>query len=120
MPLPPGHRFPMFKYEAVREALLADGTLAPGAVLDPPRPAWEVVERAHDRDYLRRLRFGELDGREQRLIGLPWSPALVERALRAAGGTLASSGDALRSGLGVNLAGGTHHASRGRGEGFCL
>jgi acetoin utilization deacetylase AcuC-like enzyme len=118
--LPEGHRFPMFKYGAVREALLADGTLKAGCALDAPRADWPRLERAHDENYLRKLRFGDLDEREQRLIGLPWSPGLVERSLRSTGGTLAATGDALGKGLGINLAGGTHHASRARGEGFCL
>lgn len=120
VPLPETHRFPMYKYAAVARALLDDGTLEPEAILDPPRPAWSQVERAHEPAYLRRLRFGELDPREERLIGLPWSPAMVERALRAAGGTLAAATDALATGLGVNLAGGTHHAFPDHGEGFCL
>jgi acetoin utilization deacetylase AcuC-like enzyme len=45
---------------------------------------------------------------------------VVERARRAAGGSLAALHDALHSGWGINLAGGTHHAFRDRAEGFCL
>lgn len=119
MTLPEGHRFPMYKYAGTREKLIQDGVLEASAVLDPPRPSWEQVERVHTHEYLRRLRFGELEPRELRLLGFPWSLNLVERALRAAGGTMAAADDALRLGLGINLAGGTHHAYPAHGEGFC-
>jgi acetoin utilization deacetylase AcuC-like enzyme len=114
--LPPEHKFPMYKYAGVRDTLEREGL----TILEPPRPTWEQVERVHDPDYLRRLRFGTLEPKELRLLGFPWSPGLVERALRAAGGTMAATRDALRSGLGINLAGGTHHAYPDHGEGFCV
>ena len=117
--LPAGHRFPMYKYALVCDHLTADGTLRPEQIVDPPRPAWAQVERIHHPEYLRKLRFGDLEPKELRLLGFPWSPNLVERALRAAGGTLAASHDALERGLGINLAGGTHHAYPDHGEGFC-
>ncbi len=115
VPLPEGHKFPMYKYAGVRDTLAAEGL----SILEPPRPSWEAVERVHEADYLRRLRFGTLEAKELRLLGFPWSPGLVERALRAAGGTLAATYDALETGLGINLAGGTHHAYPDHGEGFC-
>ena len=119
MTLPEGHRFPMYKYAGTREKIVQDGVLEPDAILDPPRPTWEQVERVHSHDYLRKLRFGNLEPKELRLLGFPWSLNLVERALRAAGGTIAAADDALRAGLGINLAGGTHHAYPAHGEGFC-
>ena len=118
--LPEGHRFPMFKYVRVRQNLLADGTLGPDDILDPPRPSWTQVERVHFEAYLKKLRFGELEPKELRLLGFPWSSGLVERALRASGGTLSAAFDALERGLGINLAGGTHHAYPDHGEGFCV
>ncbi len=104
----------MYKYAGVR-ALLEHQL----EVLDPPRPTWEQVERVHGAAYLRKLNFGTLEPKELRLLGLPWSPNLVERALRATGGTLMAANDALETGLGINLAGGTHHAYPDHGEGFC-
>jgi acetoin utilization deacetylase AcuC-like enzyme len=55
-----------------------------------------------------------------RRIGFPWSPELVRRTLASVGGTLAASRDAMERGFGGNLAGGTHHAFRGEGAGFCV
>jgi acetoin utilization deacetylase AcuC-like enzyme len=116
MTLPEGHKFPMYKYAGVRDTLAAEGLM----ILEPPRPEWSQVERVHDADYLRKLRFGNLEPKELRLLGFPWSQGLVERALRATGGTICAAQDALETGLGINLAGGTHHAYPDHGEGFCV
>ncbi|GAA5447931.1 hypothetical protein Ddep01_01691 [Deinococcus depolymerans] len=114
-PLPDGHRFPYYKYEGVRRRL---SPLLP--VLDTPALRWADAARVHDPHWLRRWRRGEVDRHEERAFGLPWSPGVVERARRAAGGSLAALHDARRVGWGANLAGGTHHAFRDRAEGFCL
>ncbi len=106
----------MSKYAGVREIVAKDFKLE---ILDPPRASWVQVERVHGAAYLKKLNFGTLEPKELRLLGLPWSPNLVERALRAVGGTLQASQDAFTTGLGINLAGGTHHAYPDHGEGFC-
>jgi acetoin utilization deacetylase AcuC-like enzyme len=116
MPLPVGHKFPMHKYAGVRFVLEQSGLL----VLEPPRIEWDMVEQVHEPEYLRQLRFGTLSSKAVRLLGFPWSEMMVERALRASGGTLEAARDALRGGLGINLAGGTHHAYANHGEGFCV
>ena len=114
-PLPDGHRFPYYKYEGVRQRL---GGLLP--ILPTPQLTWADATRAHDPLWLRRWRRGEVERREEREFGLPWSPEVVTRAMRAAGGSLAALYDALNVGWGANLAGGTHHAFADRAEGFCL
>lgn len=114
-PLPEGHRFPAYKYEGVRQRL--QGVLP---ILPTPQLTWADATRAHDPLWLRRWRRGEVDAREQREFGLPWSPEVVTRAMRAAGGSLAALHDAQSVGWGINLAGGTHHAFYDRAEGFCL
>ncbi|SEJ10756.1 Acetoin utilization deacetylase AcuC [Deinococcus reticulitermitis] len=114
-PLPEGHRFPYYKYAGVRERLRP---LLP--VIDTPPLSWADAGRVHDPLWLRRWRRGEVERREEREFGLPWSEAVVTRAMRAAGGSLAALSDALSVGWGANLAGGTHHAFRDRAEGFCL
>jgi acetoin utilization deacetylase AcuC-like enzyme len=118
--LPEGHRFPMDKYRLLREAVQAAGLVADGD-LCPAQPANdEEILRAHDRDYLERLVAGRLTTKEIRRIGLPWSPELVTRARHTVGGTIAACRAALEDGLAVNLAGGTHHAFRDYGQGYCL
>jgi len=114
-PLPEGHRFPYYKYRLMAERL--SGLLP---VIDTPNLPWALAGRVHDPLWLRRWRLGEVDRHEQRAFGLPWSPGVVERARRAAGGSVAALHDAVSVGWGINLAGGTHHAFRDRAEGFCL
>jgi acetoin utilization deacetylase AcuC-like enzyme len=119
-PLPEGHRFPVAKYALLREAVIAEGIVPAERVLDPPRADEEALALVHTRDYLRRFREGTLDAAELRLLGFPWSEALVERSYRAVGGTIAAARHALATGVAMNLAGGTHHAFADHGEGFCV
>jgi len=120
VPLPPGHRFPMGKYARLR-ARLVDDAVVPAAWLAPaPLASRDELERVHDADYVAAVIDGRLDERAQRRIGLTWSPAMVTRSLASVGGTLAAARAALRDGLAGNLAGGTHHAHRGFGSGFCV
>ena len=116
-PLPPGHRFPLPKYRLLRERVEAAGL---GAVHESAPATWEDLALVHEPAYLRRVRCGELGLREQRGLGLPWSPELVERGRRSSHGTVCAARDALRDGWGMNLGGGTHHAFAGSGRGYCL
>lgn len=115
--LPAGHRFPMPKYRIVRDLLAADGWFE--FVLAPIAEA-EVVELAHDPEYVRRFLAGTLSAQEIRRIGFPWSEQLVRRTMASVGGTLSAMEEALGTGWGGTLAGGTHHAFRGEGSGFCV
>ena len=116
--LPPGHRFPMQKYGRLRSRVASELRMV--ALRVPAAATDEELAHAHDASYIGRVANGELDSREQRAIGLPWSPQLVERSRRSAGATIAACRTALRDGVATNLAGGTHHASRARGAGFCV
>jgi acetoin utilization deacetylase AcuC-like enzyme len=120
LPLPEGHRFPMVKYARLRERLLASGMFDPNDFRVPEAASDEAILRAHDAGYLARVRDGELDQTEVRRIGFPWSAEMVERSRRSAGATLAACRTALAEGCGINLAGGTHHAHRDFGSGFCV
>jgi acetoin utilization deacetylase AcuC-like enzyme len=76
--------------------------------------------RAHDPLYVRRVVAGALSDGEQRAIGFPWSAEMVERSRRSVGATLAACAAAIGEGVAINLAGGTHHARRDRGQGYCV
>jgi acetoin utilization deacetylase AcuC-like enzyme len=117
LPLPPGHRFPMRKYAALRERVAA---VAPERLRVPPAATDAELARAHDPAYVAAVCGGTLDAGAQKRIGFPWSPAMIERSRRSAGATIAACRSALATGCGINLAGGTHHAHRGHGEGFCV
>jgi len=120
LPLPAGHRFPMEKYARLRQRLLASGDFSEGDFHLPPAASDEELARAHDLDYIRQVSDGSLPERMQKAIGFPWSEGMVERSRRSAGATLAACRAALADGVAANLAGGTHHAFRDRGEGFCV
>ena len=120
LPLPPGHRFPMEKYARLRESLLASGEFGEGDFHLPHAATDEELGRAHDPAYIQAVSAGLLPEKAQKAIGFPWSPGMVERSRRSAGATLCACRAALANGVSANLAGGTHHAFRDRGEGFCV
>src|SRR5947207_420195 len=119
-PLPAGHRFPIGKYARVREQVIIDGIVAREALREPERASRETLLLVHTTDYVDRFVDGRLSADELRRLGFPWSPALVERSLRAVGGTCEAAAAALVDGVAMNLAGGTHHAFADHGEGFCV
>ena len=119
-PLPVGHRFPMLKYELLPEQLLHEGTATAADFFTATPPPDIDILRVHDAGYYERLRQGQLTRQEERATGFPWSAALFEREITILGGTIEAARQALVHGVAFNIAGGTHHAFRARGEGFCL
>jgi acetoin utilization deacetylase AcuC-like enzyme len=117
IPLPAGHKFPMSKYALVRDLLARDGV---SKFECAPLAGEDVVTLAHDRDYVSRFLEGGLPEAQVRRIGFPWSEALVRRTRASVGGTMRAALDAIDTGWGGNLAGGTHHAFRAEGAGFCV
>lgn len=109
----------MAKYALLREGVLAAGVVSPERLHDPPRAPVDDLLLVHTPEYVRQVTDGTLPDIEQRRIGLPWSAAFVERAYRVVRGTCEAAEAALVHGVAMNLAGGTHHAFPGRGEGFC-
>jgi len=116
-PLPEGHRFPIRKYRMLRKLLEQDGRfdLQPAPLADPA-----TIELAHDPQYISDFISGALPATSMRRVGLPWSEQLVQRTLASVGGTLAATRIALQYGFGGTLAGGTHHAFRAEGAGYCV
>ena len=119
-PLPPGHRFPLAKYTLLRRRVVELGLAAPEEIHETEPVEWALLERVHDGDLLRRIRDGGLSLREQRGLGLPWSPELVDRGRRSVAGTVEAARHALERGVAMNLGGGTHHAGRAFARGYCL
>jgi acetoin utilization deacetylase AcuC-like enzyme len=119
-PLPPHHRFPIEKYELLADRVVADGLVALPEVHEPDPVDWADLAAVHDCGLLSRIREGCMTTREERGLGLPWSRALVERARRAVGGTVAAAHHALSHDVAINLGGGTHHAGHDFSRGYCL
>ena len=119
-PLPEGHRFPMSKFQQLAELLLTDSVAQTEQFHTPVRPPQDLIELVHTNDYVQAYFQGTLNSKAQRRIGLPWSPALVNRTCVAVGGTILTAKLALKHGLACNTAGGTHHAFPSYGSGFCI
>ncbi|HMO14114.1 MAG TPA: histone deacetylase [Pirellulaceae bacterium] len=120
LPLPPGHRFPMAKYRLLRQRI-EESDIRPHCHLIVPRAASnEELMLVHTQDYVTRVVSGQLSQLEQRRIGFPWSEAMVERSRRSVGASIDAGLAALQDGIGVNLAGGTHHAFAESGQGYCV
>jgi len=120
LPLPDGHRFPMAKYTSLRRRVMDAALVSPEDLRIPHAATTEELLRAHTPEYVERVTCGRLSDREMRAIGFPWSSALVHRSRRSCGATIESCHAALEDGVSVSLAGGTHHAFRDRGEGYCV
>jgi acetoin utilization deacetylase AcuC-like enzyme len=119
-PLGAKRRYPLGKYALLRDRVVADGTVPAGAIAEAPAVPWPAIERTHDPHFAHRMRRGALTLREERVLGLPWSPELIRRTLHGIGGTLHAAHDALQHGVGAMLGGGTHHAGRCSARGFCV
>jgi acetoin utilization deacetylase AcuC-like enzyme len=114
------HSYPMDKYRLVPERLLAEETLSLENLLEPEAATLDDVLRVHTPEYVHAFINGTLERKAMLRIGLPWSPALVRRAFAVIGGTIGATHLALDEGVAANLAGGTHHAFAGHGEGYCI
>lgn len=117
IPLPAGHKFPMEKYRLTRNRLEESGRFrfAPG-----PRAREADLLRVHDPEYVRAFLASELSDAALRRIGFPRTPELLLRTLSSVGATVEATQVALREGWSGVLAGGTHHAYRDFGSGFCV
>jgi acetoin utilization deacetylase AcuC-like enzyme len=116
--LPDGHRFPMGKYELLRERLA--GELPELRLRLAPEASDGELALAHTPDYIDAVVQGQLSPEQQREIGFPWSEGMVERARRSVGATVCAARTAFKEGIAANLAGGTHHAYAHKGGGFCV
>jgi len=129
LPLPQGHRFPMQKYAWLREAV---SQIPDVELREAPAASDGELALAHDPSWVSAVREGTVTAAQQREIGFPWSPAMVERSRRSVGATVAAARQALfgsgsargqvrrPAGVACNLAGGTHHADAHKGAGFCV
>lgn len=124
-PLPTGpngepHRFPMLKYELIPEQLLYEGTCSNENFFSPGTLDDRWILGVHTRQYWEDLKQLRISEKMVRRIGFPLSARLIERETCIAQGTIECTHHALKYGVSMNVAGGTHHAYPDRGEGFCL
>lgn len=117
---PAKHRFPMEKFRLLHQYLQEKGLATKDNTLRPGKAKKELLQLAHDPDYLDRFIHNRQSPQEVRRMGLPWSPALMKRTLIAPNGTFLTANLALQHGVACHLAGGTHHAHRDAASGFCI
>ncbi|MFC4701996.1 histone deacetylase [Glaciecola siphonariae] len=117
--LPQRHRFPIQKYQGIKDALIAKG-VAESCFRQPQALSLGQLQSVYDPEYIRQLCGGELDPKAMRRIGFEWSEQLIERTLTAAAGTVLTAELAIEYGKALNLTGGYHHAFANYGSGFCM
>lgn len=120
IPLPESHRFPMVKYDLIPQQLLYEGTISEKNIFSPDQLPEQEIFSIHDQEYWEKLKYGRLTKNEIRKTGFPYSRELVVRERVILQGTIDCAIYAMKYGVAMNVAGGTHHAFRDRGEGFCL
>jgi acetoin utilization deacetylase AcuC-like enzyme len=118
--LPSGHPFPMDKFRVSKDMLLDSGILRPDEIIEVRSADTHLLQRVHEPEYIRKIEAGALDRKEQILLGLPVTPQLYTRSATEVEATRLACHAALVEGIGVCLAGGTHHAFREHGEGYCV
>ncbi|AKP53034.1 histone deacetylase family protein [Cyclobacterium amurskyense] len=119
-PLPHGHRFPMEKYELLPEQLIYEGTLTKENLFSPLALDESLITATHELEYFQKLKSLGLNKSEIRKTGFPLSKELIDREIHIMNGSVMAAFNAISDGIGMNIAGGTHHAFKDRGEGFCL
>lgn len=110
----------MSKYEILPQQLLYEGTIKSENIFQPLPLEERWILNTHDVDYWNKLSTLSLSPQEIRRTGFPLTTELVQREIVIANGTVQCALYALRFGIAMNIAGGTHHAFTNRGEGFCL
>jgi acetoin utilization deacetylase AcuC-like enzyme len=110
----------MHKFRISKEMLLEGGVLRPEEIIQVSAANHFLLNTVHEPDYVNRIQSGSLDRKEQILLGLPANPKLYTRSAIEVEATRLTCHAALAEGVSVCLAGGTHHAFRSHGEGYCV
>ena len=119
-PLPVGHRFPMTKYTRIPEQLIKEGTYSSQNFFEPKLRGEDFISLVHSEGYIQKLKNNQLSKAEERRLGFPFSQDLLKREELICTGTTQAALLALENGVSFNVAGGTHHAHRDFGEGYCI
>jgi len=110
----------MGKFEGLYRYVLENNMIAASDIIAPSMVDMANLISVHTPRYADGIMTGDLDRKELRRLGLPWSKKLAIRSRLAVQGTINAALMALQDGIAGNLAGGTHHAMADHGEGFCV
>jgi acetoin utilization deacetylase AcuC-like enzyme len=117
---PVEHRFPMRKFRRLAEILVEDGIAAPGSFHKPVEAPAGWLGLVHDQGYVDQVLNGAVPPAIEREIGFAVSERVARRSRTASAGTVMTASLALEHGIACNTAGGSHHARRRQGAGFCV
>ena len=118
----PDARFPRDRYTKLVEKLLYSKFAPNIDIRTPEKISRQNLLLAHDENYVDKFLNGELDEKQIKRIGLtPWTPEIIPRTLMLMGGAVSALEYVIENGgIAANLAGGTHHAHREFGSGYCI
>lgn len=119
-PVPENHRFPMEKYQLLPKQLLLEGIVTEDCFFKPEKASLQDIYLAHNSDYVNRYTQLQLTDKERRKTGFVHCQQLIDRELTLVQGTIDGALNAFTQKVAFNIAGGTHHAFSGHGEGFCM
>jgi acetoin utilization deacetylase AcuC-like enzyme len=117
-PAQAGSRFRWDKYGLVMEALSESGV--PFEQHEPEPMPREWLIRIHDSEYVDEVLEARVPASKEREIGFAVTARVARRAALAPGGTWLAAQLAGRYGYAANMAGGSHHARRETGAGYCV
>ena len=120
IPLPKNHRFTSSKFSDLYEELKLKDFYKNAVVFKPKKASVEDLEIVHDREYILKIKNGKLSEKEMRQLGFKWSEILSNRSFLAVNGTLLTCKQAIKKQIACHLAGGTHHAHKSFGSGYCV
>ena len=120
IPLPEGHRFVGTKFSDLYNFIKNSNLYTNLTIHQSKSAPINDVQVVHNLDYVMSVKEGNLSRDQERRINLPWSEKLAKRSFLAIQGTLQTSQLALDYGIACHLAGGTHHAFKDCGSGFCV
>ena len=120
IPLPEGHRFVGTKFSDLYNFIKNSNLYTNLTIHQSKSAPINDLQVVHNRNYVMSVKEGNLSRDQERRINLPWSEKLAKRSFLAIQGTLQTSQLALDYGIACHLAGGTHHAFKDCGSGFCV
>ena len=112
------NKFPIKKFGELAKYLISEGVTE--KFIQPEFCSVETLSKAHSLDYINKIKNKNLSSQSQKKIGFPLNDSVVNRSFRATGGTVLASKLALQNRLSCNTAGGSHHATRDEGAGYCV
>ena len=110
----------MGKYGLIANMLLQDGLIEAGGFIIPEPIEFDAACHAHDPEYVRQVFQANVEPHIAREIGFDVNESVSMRARLSSGATLKAGQLALQKGIATSTAGGSHHARKNRGAGFCV